>query len=104
MEATEVLRQHAAVIADACQAKEGNQVIAAMVGADGSFAGTQVFPRAELQDKLEVLEVQEQKWVMTLAPNASVSEIERRCSDIRYYANRRRNAILRRLDQQDQQA
>lgn len=100
VQATEVLRQHAATIADVCNEAEASQIIVAMVEVDGSFAGTQVIPRAELQDQLEILEMQEHKWVLTLSPNASVDDIERRCADIGYFANRRQNAIQRRLDRQ----
>ncbi|EFH82671.1 hypothetical protein KSD_95650 [Ktedonobacter sp. SOSP1-85] len=100
VQATEVLRQHAATIANVCSETEGNQIIVAMVEVDGSFAGTQVIPRAELQNQLEILEIQEHKWVLALSPSSSIHDIERRCADIGYFANRRRSAIQRRLDQQ----
>jgi len=94
-QAAQVLHQHAPIIAQTCAEAPENTIIVAIVEQDCSFGGSWSLPREQLHERVQYLEDQEGKWLLTFAPLASLEVIEQPCTSVNRLASKRSEAIER---------
>jgi hypothetical protein len=98
-QAAQVLYRHAPAIAQTCAEAPENTIIVAVVEQDCSFGGSWTLPRKHLHERIQRLEDQEGKWLLTFTPLTSLERIEQQCASVTRLASKRGAAIERWLSQ-----
>ncbi len=94
VEATEVLRGKAEIVARATSDARHDEVVVAVICHDLSFGGVWTLAREDLVRQVHIVE-DEGGWLLTFSPNISASHVEQRCDELASIAQRRGDAMQR---------
>jgi hypothetical protein len=94
VEATNVLRAKAEIVARATTSAHADEVVVAVIGKDLSFGGVWTLAREDMARQVLVVE-DEGGWSLIFSPNTSVAQVEQRCDELAGIARKRGEAMQR---------
>ena len=98
IEAVEVVRQHAEMIADACAAAHDQEIVVAVVGPDHTWGGVSTVPAHGLPE--QAIDPGS-RWEFMFVAHTSRAEVEARCTLIERQAAKRLDALRRWSERQE---